>query len=343
MTWAVQTRNTAGWATQQVIGGTLEADAARFPRTSLTVTIVPQKNVPLEQTPYGTRIRATWDGAPMFNGSVERSSITRPDGVLELEAWDTTTRMRFVKKPEEKQNLIANAPASATVAEAVTAIYQHYGVPVPSITGGTFGDIDLSDFDTAGMLGWEAVEEITDSEGAEAFADAAGGLRIRRNPDLGDVDKGVRFGVGENGTMTAYTLDMDRRTNEVLVTVSYKDAAQESGTGYRVGVWRDTGPLTGVATVGAITSTRTVRKGPSWKDKPQADLDAIAANMSKRLRGYARSVVITALPRIVAPGDTVRVAFLNGRSERYLVRAVRMDLTGAPMTVSAVNPNPGSL
>lgn len=343
MTWAVQTRNGGAWATQSVVAGTLQSDASRYPRNSLNVSIVPDVAVPLEQTPYGTMVRATLNSAPMFHGSVERSSITRPDGVLELEAWDITARMRFVRKAEEVPSNILGTPSTATVAQAVALVHEHFNVAVPSITGGGFGDVDLSDFDMAGMLGWEAVEEITDSEGCEAFANAVGGLEIRRNPALGDFLSNAPFAVGEKGTMTGYTLTMDRRTNEVLVTVEFPDPASQDERGARVGVWRDASALTGVQNIGRITSTRTVRKGPTWRDKPQADLDAIAEGYARRVRGWARTVEISALPMPVRPGQTITVQFVNGRAEKFLVQAVSLDLTGGPMQVTAVNPNPGSI
>ena len=343
MSWVVQTRNGSGWVTQDLLSGSLDMDASRYPRTSLTCQVVPDDTVPLEQTPYGTRLRALLDGVPVFTGSVERTTLQRPQGSLQLEAFDITARMRFVKRAEDFFDAILGTPSTATVAEAVALIYSHYGIAVPTISGGEFGDVDLAGFDFAGMLGWEAIEEITDSEGAEAFADQRGGITIRRNPTIKAAPPWQEFTVGEDGTLVSYEVVMDRRTNEVLATVTYPDPAAENEEGSRVGVWRDNSALTGVGTVGPITSTFSVRKGAAWRDKPQADLDAIAAGIADRVRGYARTVTITALPVILLPGETIRVRFLNSAVEKYLVQSVSWPLDGSPMTVTAVNPNPGSI
>lgn len=99
----------------------------------------------------------------------------------------------------------------------------------------------------------------------------------------------------------------------------------------RVGVWEDTRP-TSVTYVSGPYGRHTYREDYQVERgtlPSQAEADAAALAMARRVTGRLRGVTLRAIPAPwLLPGDTARITMLGGLTEDHVVQAVRMPLPG---------------
>jgi len=210
---------------------------------------------------------------------------------------------------------LGKTPAAAAV-EIVTAVFgASIAYHTPFTPAGTLGDITW----TAGRD--EALSALEQSYGAETYFDANGDFVFAQKP--ADTDPVVwTVDAGELGVMVDARESLDRTGvyNGVLVKgqpqadqppVSALATFDDPGSPIRWG-----GPFGHVAMVADSTTVTTVAEAQA------------AANSLLNLRlKQTRSLELTSAPNpALEAGDTITVAFPDGRSERHLIDATTISL-----------------
>jgi hypothetical protein len=297
----------------------------------------------LWQTPYGTRAEVrTPTGSLLFTGPVMEAKATRPDGAWTVRAGDDTVGYRWRTYPAEPGRRAGNGTGIVTLAGFINVVTTDAGLPAPTIVGDLLtGSINLQHLDVTTRNAWQLIEDQALAHGVDVNPEPNRVLRIGPPPKLA-ATASRRYKVGEGGTITGYTVALNRTFNEVLL--SFRCVEDNKDDTWVTGVWRDTSALTGVAAIGATTYTDIIQK-TGWNANPashQAEANAAAAAAAPRLRGDSRAITITAAPDYtLRGGDTIEAELMNSARDRFMVTGLRFPMQGA-MTIEARNPEPGA-
>jgi hypothetical protein len=252
---------------------------------------------------------------------VERVSVVRPDGRVTVTAGTLAARIAQAGFPDGDRRY--SGPTIDVVGKiAADAL----GRPVSYRVEGalTAGGPTVRTDQTFTGDPWMAIEDLMDAAGGEAFFDETDELVLRPQP----VVKGTpdwTLTVGAGGTVTGYTVDLERAPNVVRMAVqSTAGTADVVGTAQATGAARPDGPY-------GPYRTDVTRPGSMTK----AQADAAAGAWLAREGGLGRTVTIQAVPHPgIVVGDTLAVTYANGATERCRVVGVRLPLTpGNAMTV----------
>jgi hypothetical protein len=237
--------------------------------------------------------------------------VVRPDGYVELSCVSGAQRVAQAGFPTGDRRYTG---PTATVVRAIvesclghTVAFRDDGLGGPVI-------VDRQVFDGNP---WDAVEQLCDAAGGEAFFDDDGVLVVRPTPKVQPAP-GVTLSVGAGGTITGYRTRLTRSPN--VVRMEFQNPT--GGAGDVVGVAQATGHADPAGPYGPYRVTET-RTGVVT----QAQANAAAAEYLTRAGGILRSVELDAAPHPgIVVGDTLGVSFVNGATELHRVIAVELPL-----------------
>lgn len=238
------------------------------------------------------------------------SAISRPDSLWTIAASDQSGRI-------DLDDLARGAPVGspANIGAAITALAQR---TLPGLTvtiTGTAATMPVP----AGLIRptgspWRTIRDLAATAGSYARFTAARTLAVRPVPDFAGTPVDT-LGVGDGGVLTAYFINHEMAYNSVALV--YED---NLGAVLRTGRWTDTradSPVA-VARIGTEVVWRQSREATAAPT--QADADAAAAAIGRRVGGKARAPQLRHPVRPwLEPGDTVTVAYLGGQSEPQIV------------------------
>lgn len=311
-------------------GGDLVSSADSYDRTTcrleLPITYAPTGWGSL-LTPDDARLRVTYGvgvgdpAAELARLWVERVSVTRPEGIVTVEAGTLAARISQAGFPS------ADRRYSGLTTDVVPRIaHDALGWTPPSRVEGslTSGGPTVTTAQVFSGDPWQAIESLLDAAGGEAYFD--GEDLVMRPQPVTKATADWSFAVGDGGTVTGYESTLERAPNVVRLAVQDPagTAADVVGTATATGGADPTGPYGYFRT----DETRTGRMS-------QAQANDAARQWLERVGGFARPVTLTCVPHPgVMVGDTVAVTYANGATERCRVITVRFPLTpGDAMTL----------
>lgn len=314
-----------------VTGGQLTMDEGRTPRTEANVD-VPATAVPtLMDEAYlpGGRLRLSyaihpWPAVVVADLDIVASAIARPEDMWTLAAVDRGARVGM-------DDLARTAPVALgglIAGDAVAALVRRTFPGDPVDVTGRAGIVRLpADWDAPDTGSpWREAENVAAHAEAEVFYDrVTRRCTVRGVPDIGAPVDEVAVGV----QLTGYTVK-----HELGYTTTVH-RFEDKADGVVRGVHVDTraGSPTALARVGShVTAARSTTVGvlPS---QAQADSAALAA--SRRSTGRARAAELRHPARPwLDPGDTIRVTFLGGPTEDYVIESIGVDLGPANIQVT---------
>lgn len=319
--------------TLPVIAGEIEWTAASTERTTVRRLVVPA--VDTDGTVW---LPESWDsplvpddvvltvhygigiGPPVTLATVWLDDVTvsRPDGLVECTAYSRATRIRQAGFPAGERRY--SGPTVDVIGRIASDALGHtvpvldLGVPQLDVLPQTVFDGDP----------WQAIEDLADAAGAEAFFDDTDRLVYRPQPEIGT--PATTLAVGDAGTITGYRISLTRAPNVVRMEFQHPAGGRDV-----VGTAQATGHADPAGRYGPfrVTETRTGAVTP-------AQALAAARAFLTRAGGMLRAVEIDAAPHPgIQIGDTIGVQLVTGETELHRVIGVRLGLaTGDGMTIT---------
>lgn len=335
-TWVRVHRDSTGETVQlPVIDGELTSSAGSIDRHRLTVrtaldyapsgwqsTLLPADAV--VSVRYGVN-RDSWaDALPIAQVWVEEVTTARPDGYVDVRAYSRSRRVSQAGLP------FGNKSYPGEAAHVITQLVEaSLGVSVPRDIRDGLGSLGVHVFGSEVFAGdaWRAVEDLSDRIGGETYFDSTGTLVTRQIPQPTEVpDLELRPGV--DGTIVAYGSRVDRSgANRVRVRFTDpgpdpKDPDDKDRHPDRTAKADADPPAQWDGAYGRVRLD-TRRNGRVT----QGQADRAAEGLLDRAGGLLRTVSLECLPDPrIEVGDTVRVRFLNGAAERFVVDELRLPL-----------------
>jgi Putative phage tail protein len=317
--------------TLPVIGGTVDTDASSFERTTVDLVL------PLDAAPTAWGDPVVPDDAVLdvtYSLGVgpavrvarvwlDEARVVRPEGEVRVRAYSRATRVSQGGFPtgDRRYSGTTVAVVQAIVADALGAGHNDVTtVVLDGLVGPTVTKAQAFTGDP-----WQAVEDLMDAAGGEAYFDELDRLVLRKVPTA-EPPAVTRLKVGEGGTITGYEVSLVRAPNAVRMAFQNPSgAADVVGTATATGNAAPTGPY-------GWYRTDEVRYGVV----SQAQANTAAAEWLKRAGGLMRTVTFTASPHPgIQVGDVIEVEYVNAVVETHRVVAVSLPLTpGEAMTVT---------
>jgi hypothetical protein len=310
-----------------VIDGSLTLDGGSQERVTLTAT-VPIEFAPDEWSdlliPDDAVARVYFGlgvGPEVKVGTVwlDECRIRRPEGTVTLTGFSRATRVSQAGFPFGDRRYTGTC---VEVAQKIVADALGVSVPVQVIGGLTGPQVSAEEVFNGDP--WQAVEDLMDAAGGEAYFNADDVLVMRAVPKA-DPPASWGLHVGDGGTLTRYEVALTRAPNEVRMEFRNPTTNLDVvGVATAGGMAAPSGPY------GHYRRTET-RDGVIGK----ADADKAAAEFLTRAGGLMRTVSMEGVPHPgIEVGDAVTVTFVNGVTETHRVTRLELPLTpGEPMRV----------
>jgi hypothetical protein len=327
-----------------IIDGELVSSAGSIDRTRLTLRtsldyaptgwqspLIPADAVATVR--YGVN-RDTWaESLTVAQLWVEEVTTARPDGYVDVVAYSRSRRVSQAGLP------FGNKSYPGEAAHVITEIVEAaLGVTVPRSIRDGLGSAGVHVFGSEVFAGdaWRAVEDLSDRIGGETYFDSGGTLVTRATPTPSE-SPDLTLRPGKDGTILAYGSRTDRSgANRVRVRFTDpgpdpKDPDDKDRHPDRVAKADADPPAQWDGPYGRVRLD-TRRNGRVT----QGQADRAAEALLDRAGGLLRTVTLECLPDPrVEVGDTVRVIFLNGAAERFVVDEVRLPLIASrPMELA---------
>jgi hypothetical protein len=307
-----------------LIEGTVTLDGASHERTTLSA-VVPREFAPESWSSAlvptdaicevgfgitdGPEVRVAWTW-------LDGVEVERPSGLVTITAYSRATRVAQAGFPSGDRRYTGTTPAvvARIVSDAlgVPVTVDNRGVTGPAITAETVFNGDP----------WQAVEDLMDAAGAEAYFDTDDRLVMRPVPKaVGKAD--WRLAVGPDGTITSYTVGLRRAPNVLRMPFQHPSSGEDV-----IGRASATGPAAASGPYGTFRGEVT-----RYGVVTQAQADAAAAEYLSRAGGLMRTVTFEGVPHPgIEVGDVVEFVFANGATETHRITRLEIPLTpGEPM------------
>jgi hypothetical protein len=311
-----------------VIEGRVILDGGSQERTTLTM------RVPIDLAPAGwddllvpddaravvTFGIGTGPAVRVATAWLDEVRVVRPDGYIDVTGYSRATRVQQAGFPFGDRRYTGTC---VQVAQAIIKDALGFAVPV-DVRGGLAGP-QVSRETIFNGDPWQAVEDLMDAAGGEAYFNADDVLVMRPVPKA-NPPTSFRFHTGPGGTVVGYEVSLTRAPN--VVRMEFQN------------------PTTGADVVGVASATgKAAPSGPYGNFRrieertgviAQADADRSAAEFLTRAGGLMRGITLTAVPHPgVEVGDAIEVVFVNGATETHRVTSVDLPLTpGEPMVLT---------
>jgi Putative phage tail protein len=320
-------RGTDEWQTLDVIGGEVSYDGSSTERTTLTASVA-LDHAPTEWgsllVPADSQLRVTFalaEGPPIVCATVwlDAVTVTRPDSTVELSAVSRATRVAQAGFPPGDRRYTGT---TAAVIEAI--VEAALGVPVTVDNRGVTGPLIPPERAFLDVDPWQAVEDLCDAAGAEAYFDSHDVLVIRPVPTATGTPA-WDLAPGDDGTIIRYATSLTRAPNDVSIVFTTDDGLEIRGTAVATGPAAPSGPYGRVTYEDSRPGTLT-----------QAQADAAALDYLTRAGGIMRTLTLEIPPHPgIEVGDVARVTFVNGSAELHRITSVILPLTpGAPTSLT---------
>jgi hypothetical protein len=295
-----------------VAGGSVTADATSKVRRTATITIADPTLWPANPTdmlsPLGSELLIEYgivipgmadpEWIPLITGGITKAARTLPTGSqgIPITLADRSARVaedRFISPGQV-------GGGSTTVVQAITALVQHTlpGVVVIDLTGSTAIAPTLDvDKDR-----WDAVEQLADAIGAEAFFDQLGRLVVRLQPTLAGPTV-WEINTGSRGVLVERS---DEATRDLVYNEVVATGQRTDGTSPVFADVVDTDPSSPTYWGGPFGKKPRFYSSPLLTTTLQATNAATA--LLERVRGQQASVSLTAITNpALEPGDVIKV------------------------------------
>lgn len=346
--WSAVARN--GYGTPQAVDlpltsndpGELVKDASRWPRTRLDLTVADTLAGPhtldAALMPWATTVRLTFgyvdaSGQPasvlVATVRLVTTEAERPGGLVRLECADRSS----LTDAAHVAPAVTYA-AGTTIRAAILAAAAMDGlgavVELNTLTAGQNAATVPAGYTWHGSP-WQAIENLADLIGAEAFYDASERLVLRSPPVPGSTAV-FALTSGDGGVLTGMASRVERAPNAVALVYDRSNAA-----GPIIGTWTDTRP--GPTLYGGPYGIRRLVEERDGRPT-QAAADAAAVAYARRVAGRVRQVTYRSVPvPWLEPGDTIAVEPVDlDAMELHTVQSVALPLSFDPMTVTTRNP-----
>ena len=304
-----------------LMDGTLTISDTSTDRTTFSASL-PMSWAPLSWTdplvPADTYLTIEYDVGvddPIRVGLVwlDQVQVRRPEGRVSITA---STRSKRVSQA-------GFAPGDRFYTGTCTAVVQRIvnealGITVPCTVQSGLPVINVDPTEAWTGDPWNAVEQLMDRIGGEAFFDEYDELILRPTPRFDPVPV-FELKTGEDGNIIDYTINFERAANRQAVIFNDPTGSQAD----IVGIASATGNAAWDGPYGRY------RREESRSGKvTQAQANAAAATLLTRTGGALRSVDLTIAPTpFLDAGDCVSVQFANEQTETHWIRTVNFPLT----------------
>jgi hypothetical protein len=293
--------------TAELVVPTQDTDGTTYAPTSWASLLTPDDCV--VTVAYGLGVDGPVRVARLW---VDDVRTERPEGRTTLQLVSRATRVSQAGFPSGDRRYVG--PTADVVHRIVeqclgtTVQLVDKGIGGPLVAPGTVFDGDP----------WQAVEDLCDAAGGEAYFDELDQLVLRPTPGgAGPAVDTLRVGPG--GTITRYSVSLTRAPNVVRLQFQHPTRADVDvvGRATATGAVVPTGPYGPYR----VTETRTGAV-------TQAQADAAAREYLTRAGGMLRSLELETVPHPgLEVGDTIGVELVTGALELHRVIGLELPLT----------------